>query len=55
MSYAAGFSSSDAIIGEILRLIHENCAHSDLSLNLLARKVNVSSRHLGRLPLIARS
>lgn len=36
-------------ISQIERLISENCSHPDLSLLLLSQKVNLSSRHLGRL------
>jgi two-component system, response regulator YesN len=36
-------------ISQIELLISENCSHPDLSLLLLSQKVNVSSRHLGRL------
>lgn len=36
-------------ISQIERLISEDCSHPELSLLLLSQKVNVSSRHLGRL------
>jgi two-component system response regulator YesN len=36
-------------ISHIERLISENCSHPDLALFLLSQRVNLSTRHLGRL------
>lgn len=46
-SYSA--SGPDTVVGEVFRLITENCARSDLALKLLAKQMKLSSRHLGRL------
>jgi transcriptional regulator GlxA family with amidase domain len=43
------FKTPDPAVAEILQLIRKNCAQHDLSLNLLSRKANLSTRHLGRL------
>jgi transcriptional regulator GlxA family with amidase domain len=49
MSLPSECQTCDGVISEILRVIEENCARCDLSLHALAKEVNVSSRHLGRL------
>lgn len=38
-----------ALISEILCFMHQNCGRCDLSLALLSKEANLSSRHLGRL------
>jgi transcriptional regulator GlxA family with amidase domain len=43
------FKMSDPAVADILQLINRDCAQHDLSLNLLSRKTNLSTRHLGRL------
>lgn len=49
MLYARSANSSDAVIAEALRRVNEDYAHADLVLKSLAKSVNFSTRHLGRI------